>query len=364
MDPLTVLVVVAAIVVALLVVGSVRIVPQARRYNIERFGRYRRTLQPGLNLVLPVADRVNTKLDIREQVYSSEPKPVITEDNLVVNIDTVLYYQITDPRAAAYEVANYLHAIDQLTVTTLRNVIGSMDLEKTLTSREEINSRLRTVLDDATGKWGIRVNRVEIKAIDPPHTIKEAMEKQMRAERDKRAAILHAEGDRQAKILTAEGTRQQEILEAQGDQQAAILRADGEAKAVERVFQSVHRNNADPKVLAYKYLEALPKIASSDNNTFWVVPGELTQAVQAVTSAFGDYSKMGAPEGTHDATSEDQPQVAAADEVAPELPATDEPLPLDAAAAANQAAEQAHAAVQNARAEAEAVQRATGADNN
>ncbi len=296
MDPLVIPILVAALVVVFLVASTVRIVPQARRYNVERFGRYRRTLQPGLNLVVPVADRINTKLDVREQVYSSDPRPVITEDNLVVNIDTVLYYQITDPRAAAYEVADYLQAIDQLTVTTLRNVIGSMDLEETLTSREEINSRLRAVLDDATGKWGIRVNRVEIKAIDPPHTIKEAMEKQMRAERDKRAAILHAEGERQAKILTAEGTRQKDILEAQGTQQAMILRADGEAKAVELVFQAVHRNNADPKVLAYKYLETLPHLASSDNNTFWVIPGELTEAVRTVTRAFGDESPAASPE--------------------------------------------------------------------
>ncbi|HEY9393945.1 MAG TPA: SPFH domain-containing protein, partial [Nocardioides sp.] len=195
---LIVLVMVALVVGA--VASTVRIVPQARRYNIERFGRYRITLQPGLNFVIPLVDRVNTKLDVRETVYSSNPRPVITEDNLVVNIDTVLYYQITDPRAAAYEVANYLQAIDQLTVTTLRNLIGSMDLETTLTSRETINTRLREVLDDATGKWGIRVNRVEIKAIDPPASIKEAMEKQMRAERDKRAAILHAEGKRASLI--------------------------------------------------------------------------------------------------------------------------------------------------------------------
>ncbi|MBP5859266.1 SPFH/Band 7/PHB domain protein [Streptomyces sp. LBUM 1484] len=295
MDPVVIPLLVAAIVVVFLVASSVRIVPQARRYNVERFGRYRRTLQPGLNMVVPVADRINTKLDVREQVYSSDPRPVITEDNLVVNIDTVLYYQITDPRAAAYEVADYLQAIDQLTVTTLRNVIGSMDLEETLTSREEINSRLRAVLDDATGKWGIRVNRVEIKAIDPPATIKEAMEKQMRAERDKRAAILHAEGERQAKILTAEGTKQKDILEAQGAQQAMILRADGEAKAVELVFQAVHRNNADPKVLAYKYLETLPHLANSDNNTFWVIPGELTEAVRTVTRAFGDESTTVTP---------------------------------------------------------------------
>jgi regulator of protease activity HflC (stomatin/prohibitin superfamily) len=287
-------IVIAALLVAFLVVSTVRIVPQARRYNIERFGRYRTTLQPGLNFVIPIADRVNTKLDVREQVFSSTPQPVITEDNLVVAIDTVLYYQITDPRAAAYEVANYLQAIDQLTVTTLRNVIGSMDLERTLTSREEINARLREVLDDATGKWGIRVNRVEIKAIDPPSSIKEAMEKQMRAERDKRAAILHAEGDRQARILTAEGTRQQEILVAEGQQQAAILRADGEAKALEQVFQAVHRNNADPKVLAYKYLEMLPHLAHA-GNTFWVIPGELTQAVGEVTRAFRGEAGAAAP---------------------------------------------------------------------
>ncbi|MFJ3927027.1 SPFH domain-containing protein [Streptomyces sp. NPDC090022] len=354
MDPVVIPILVAAIVVVFLVAATVRIVPQARRYNIERFGRYHRTLQPGLNFVMPVADRVNTKLDVREQVYSSDPKPVITEDNLVVNIDTVLYYQVTDPRAAAYEVADFLQAIDQLTVTTLRNVIGSMDLEQTLTSREEINTRLRTVLDDATGKWGIRVNRVEIKAIDPPHTIKEAMEKQMRAERDKRAAILHAEGERQAKILTAEGTKQKDILEAQGTQQAMILRADGEAKAVELVFQAVHRNNADPKVLAYKYLETLPHLAKSDNNTFWVIPGELTEAVRAVTSAFGDRSAMGLPGSAKPDETAPPDSDGALDGGAPELEAGWS-LSLDAASAADAAAKQAATAVSDAKAEAEAA---------
>ncbi|PSL08497.1 regulator of protease activity HflC (stomatin/prohibitin superfamily) [Haloactinopolyspora alba] len=365
MDPLVLIIVVAALVV-FAVISTVRVVPQARRYNVERFGRYRTTLQPGLNFIVPLMDRINTKLDVREQVFSSAPQPVITEDNLVVNIDTVLYYQITDPRAAAYEVADYLAAIDQLTVTTLRNVIGSMDLERTLTSREEINAQLRSVLDDATGKWGIRVNRVEIKAIDPPSTIKEAMEKQMRAERDKRAVILHAEGERQSKILTAEGTRQQNILEAQGDQQAAILRADGEAKAVERVFQSVHKNNADPKVLAYKYLETLPSIANGQNSTFWVIPGELTQAVKSVTDAFGDYSKMGAPAG--DGTGEGAPDEGAeADEVeAGESEATAEEAtsgreltagePALEAANVDEVAELAAAAVQDAKAEAKAAE--------
>ena len=276
---------VLAVLVAFLVASSIRIVPQARRYNIERFGRYQRTLQPGLNLIIPLVYRVNTKLDVREHVYSSDPKPVITEDNLVVAIDTVLYYQITDPRAAAYEVTNYLQAIDQLTVTTLRNLIGSMDLESTLTSRETINVRLREVLDEATGKWGIRVNRVEIKAIDPPRSIQEAMEKQMRAERDKRAVILQAEGQRQALILTAEGTRNKLILEAEGRQQAKVLDADGEARALERVFQAVHANDADPQVLAYKYLEMLPRLAENGNGYF-VIPGELSEAMRTVTSAF------------------------------------------------------------------------------
>jgi regulator of protease activity HflC (stomatin/prohibitin superfamily) len=311
MEVLVPLVVLAALV-AFLVASSIRIVPQARRYNIERFGRYQRTLQPGLNLIIPLVDRVNTRLDVREHVYSSDPKPVITEDNLVVAIDTVLYYQITDPRAAAYEVTNYLQAIDQLTVTTLRNLIGSMDLESTLTSRETINVRLREVLDEATGKWGIRVNRVEIKAIDPPRSIQEAMEKQMRAERDKRAVILQAEGQRQALILTAEGTRNKLILEAEGRQQAKVLDADGEARALERVFQAVHANDADPQVLAYKYLEMLPRLAGNGNGYF-VIPGELSEAMRTVTSAFtagrgGTESVEGAPP--------EQPQVQA-DETRP-----------------------------------------------
>jgi len=352
--------IIAAILVVIAVISTVRVVPQARRYNVERFGRYQRTLQPGLNFVIPIVDRIDTKLDVREQVFTSHPQPVITEDNLVVNIDTVLYYQITDPRAAAYEVAHYLQAIDQLTVTTLRNVIGSMDLERTLTSREEINAQLRTVLDDATGKWGIRVNRVEIKAIDPPPTIKEAMEKQMRAERDKRAQILHAEGERQSKILTAEGTRQQEILEAQGAQQSQILRADGEAKAVERVFQAVHRNNADPKVLAYKYLETLPDLANGDNSTFFVIPGEFTEAIKTISSAFeGDSGARGAnlaasgsepaaDSGDGDGNEEEEP---------PELPEQRRAIDSgDAETAVEEATEAAEAAVSEAVAEATAVE--------
>ncbi|TQN32424.1 SPFH domain-containing protein [Haloactinospora alba] len=356
MTGLEILFVALAALVVLVTVATVRLVPQAHAYNVERFGRYLRTLQPGLNFIIPGVDRVRTKYDLREQVFSSRPQPVITEDNLVVNIDTVLYYQITEPRAAAYEVADYLSAIDQLTVTTLRNVIGGMDLERTLTSREQINDTLRGVLDDATGKWGIRVNRVELKAIDPPPSIKEAMEKQMRAERDKRAVILHAEGERQSKILTAEGARQQAILEAQGEQQSAILKADGEAKAVERVFQAVHRNNADPKLLAYKYLETLPHLANGEGNTFWVIPGELTQAVQNVTRAFADQTGAAQPAGEPEPETGAEPADSAAstreEERVPQLTSGSEGA-MASSADAEEAARMAAQAVADARRDAE-----------
>jgi regulator of protease activity HflC (stomatin/prohibitin superfamily) len=281
---------IAALVVALFavvtIVRAVRIVPQARARNVERLGRYHRTLQPGLNFVIPYVDRVHRAIDLREQVVSFTPQPVITEDNLVVDIDTVLYFQVTDPRSAAYEIADHLQAVEQLTVTTLRNVVGSMDLERTLTSRDSINSQLRGVLDEATGKWGLRVNRVEIKAIDPPRTVTDAMEKQMRAERDKRAAILSAEGQRQAQILTAEGDKQGAILRAEGERTAAILRAEAESHAIDKVFQAVHRNDPDPKLLAYQYLRVLPQLASGEANTLWVVPSEVTAALKGVAQAF------------------------------------------------------------------------------
>ena len=283
---------IAAVLVALFAVitvaRAVRIVPQARARNVERLGRYHSTLQPGLNFVIPYIDRVYPKIDLREQVVSFKPQPVITEDNLVVEIDTVLYFQVTDPRSAAYEIASYLQAVEQLTVTTLRNVVGSMDLEQTLTSRDSINSQLRGVLDEATGKWGLRVNRVEIKAIDPPKTIKDAMEKQMRAERDKRAAILTAEGQRQSQILTAEGDKQGAILRAEGDRTAAILKAEAEAVAIDEVFTAVHRNDPDPKLLAYQYLQVLPQLAQGEGNTFFVIPSELTAALQGVSRAFSE----------------------------------------------------------------------------
>ena len=240
---------------------------------MERLGRYQRTLDAGLALVVPYVDRVRPLIDLREQVVSFPPQPVITEDNLVINIDTVIYFQVTDPKAATYEIADYIAAIEQLVVTTLRNVIGGMNLEETLTSRDKVSGALRIVLDEATGRWGIRVNRVELKAVDPPHSIQEAMEKQMRAERDRRAAILTAEGVKQSQILTAEGEKQSAILRAEGEREVAMLEAEGEAKAIETVFDAIHRGDADPKLLAYQYLRTLPQIADGEASKVWIVPG-------------------------------------------------------------------------------------------
>ena len=281
---LIVLLVVAGLV--LLTLGrTIRIVPQARAGVVERLGRYSRTLTPGLSIVVPFVDRVRDMMDLREQVVSFEPQPVITEDNLVVSIDTVIYFQVTDAKAATYEIANYIQGIEQLTVTTLRNVIGGMALEKTLTSRDEINNQLRGVLDEATGKWGIRVNRVELKAIDPPASIKETMEKQMRADREKRATILEAEGVKQAQILTAEGEKQSSILRAEGQRQSAILQAEGQAKAIDTVFRAIHEGDPDPKLLAYQYLQVLPQIAQGASNKVWIIPSEVTRALGQLTDA-------------------------------------------------------------------------------
>ena len=278
MVPLIIVLIVAIIVLAVFA-RTVRIVPQARARVVERLGRYHRTLTPGLALVVPFIDRLRPLIDLREQVVSFPPQPVITEDNLVVNIDSVIYFQVTDAKAASYEIANYIQAIEQLTVTTLRNVIGGMALEKTLTSRDEINSQLRGVLDEATGKWGIRVNRVELKAIDPPASIKDTMEKQMRADREKRAAILQAEGQKQAAILTAEGEKQAAVLRAQGQREATILEAEGQAKAIGTVFEAIHAGNPDPQLLAYQYVQALPQIAQGASNKVWIIPAEFQRAL-------------------------------------------------------------------------------------
>jgi regulator of protease activity HflC (stomatin/prohibitin superfamily) len=324
---------VVALLVVITVLRSVRIIPQARARNVERFGRYRKTLEPGMNFIIPGIDRVKKEIDLREQVVSFMGAPVITADNLSVLIDTVLFFQVTDPRAADYEIVNYIQAIEQITATMLRSVIGSMDLEKTLTSRDHINNMLRGVLDDASGKWGIRVTRVEIKAIDPPKSVKDAMEKQMRAEREKRAAILTAEGVRASKILTAEGEKQSAILTAEGVKQAKILTAEGEAQAISAVFQAVHDNDPDPKLLAYQYLQTLPQLAQGAGNTFWVIPSEVTSALRSVASAFGggDAAASVAPAEPKTATRREPPAVPAGRTAAEDTPALD-PAPAHAAA--------------------------------
>ena len=264
---------------------TVRIIPQARAGIVERLGRYQRTLTPGLTILIPFMDRLKPLIDLREQVVAFQPQPVITEDNLVVQIDTVLYFTVTDAKSATYEIANPLQAIEQLTVTTLRNVIGSMTLEETLTSRDNVNQQLRVVLDEATGKWGIRVNRVEIKSVDPPGSIQEAMEKQMRAERDRRAAILTAEGVKQSAILTAEGEKQSAVLKAEGAKTAAILRAEGDSKAIETVFQAIHDGRPDQELLSYQYLQMLPQLAQGSANKIFVIPSEFTQALGNIGQA-------------------------------------------------------------------------------
>jgi regulator of protease activity HflC (stomatin/prohibitin superfamily) len=284
----TILLLVFIALVILVISRSIRIVPQATAGIVERFGRYHRTLNAGLNMVTPFVDRLRPLIDLREQVVSFPPQPVITRDNLVVGIDTVIYFQVTDARAATYEVANYITAVEQLTVTTLRNVVGGMELEHALTSRDQINSELRSELDEATGKWGIRVGRVELKAIEPPGSIQDSMEKQMRADREKRATILAAEGEKQASILTAEGEKQAAILRAEGERQSTILAAEGQAKAIDTVFKAIHEGNPDPQLLAYQYVQALPQIAQGESNKVWIIPAEFQRALGRIAGGGGD----------------------------------------------------------------------------
>jgi regulator of protease activity HflC (stomatin/prohibitin superfamily) len=286
-------------------VKAVRIVPQAVALLVERLGRYHKTLEPGLHILVPFIDKVRAGVDLREQVVSFPPQPVITSDNLVVSIDTVIYFSVTDPKSAVYEIANYITGIEQLTVTTLRNVVGSMDLEQTLTSRDQINGQLRGVLDEATGKWGVRVNRVELKSIDPPASVQGSMEQQMRAERDRRAAILTAEGVKQSQILTAEGQKQSAILKAEGDAQAQVLRAEGEARAILQVFDAIHTGDPDPKLLAYQYLQMLPQVANGTASKLWVVPTEFTAALGSISKGFGGSGIPGVPGAPVEATEEE-----------------------------------------------------------
>ncbi|MFL6162971.1 MAG: SPFH domain-containing protein [Jatrophihabitantaceae bacterium] len=319
MDAALIVVIILAILAIGTLLRSVRIVPQAKSAVVERLGRYTRTQGPGVAVLVPFVDRMRPLIDMREQVVSFPPQPVITSDNLTVGIDSVIYFQVTDPRAATYEIQNYIQAVEQLTITTLRNVVGALNLEQTLTSRDSINSQLRGVLDEATGPWGIRVARVEIKAIEPPASIRDAMEKQMRADRDKRAIILAAEGQRESSIKTAEGQKAAQILAAEGaktaailtaeaDRQSRILRAEGEraarylsaqgqAKAIETTFNAIHAAKPDPALLAYQYLQTLPQIAQGDANKMWIVPSEFSKALEGLAGLAGAAAGSGDTSG-------------------------------------------------------------------
>ena len=302
---LAVLVVFAVIVVA----KSVALVPQAEAAVIERLGRYSKTVSGQLTLLLPFIDKIRARVDLRERVVSFPPQPVITEDNLTVNIDTVVYFQVTNPQAAVYQISNYIVGVEQLTTTTLRNVVGGMTLEQTLTSRDSINGQLRGVLDEATNRWGLRVARVELRSIDPPPSIQDSMEKQMRADREKRAMILTAEGHREASIKQAEGQKQSQILAAEGAKQAAILTAEadrqsrmlraqgeraasylqaqGQAKAIEKTFAAIKAGRPTPEMLAYQYLQTLPQMAQGEANKVWLVPSDFGTALQGFTKMLG-----------------------------------------------------------------------------
>ncbi|MFB7874891.1 SPFH domain-containing protein [Nocardia sp. NPDC056064] len=310
--------IVAAVLVLLVVVvvfKSIALVPQAEAAVIERLGRYSRTVSGQLTFLVPFADRVRAKVDLRERVVSFPPQPVITQDNLTLQIDSVVYFQVTSPQAAVYEISNYIAAVEQLTVTTLRNVVGGMTLEETLTSRDQINNQLRGVLDEATGRWGLRVARVELKSIDPPPSIQESMEKQMKADREKRAMILTAEGTRESQIKTAEGAKQAQILSAEGAKQSAILSAEGErqsrilraqgeraasylqaqgqAKAIEKVFAAIKNGKPTPELLAYQYMQTLPMVARGDANKVWLVPSDFGKALEGFAQNFATKGEDG-----------------------------------------------------------------------
>jgi regulator of protease activity HflC (stomatin/prohibitin superfamily) len=317
---------VVIVVVVTVLARSVRVIRQQQVGVVERLGKFRRTLSPGPHLLVPIMDTVRYTMDMREAVVPFPPQAVITEDNLMVGIDSVIYFQVIDPVRAAYEAQNYIQAIEQLTMTTLRNIIGGLDLEQTLTSREEINQKLRAVLDEATGKWGIKVNRVELRSIEPPATIRDAMEKGARAERDKRAAILLAEGQRQSQILSASGDRESAILRAQGeresavlraqaDRQAAMLRAEGEAQAITTTFNAIHAGKPSQSLLAYQYLRMLPSLAKGESNKMWIIPSELNDALKGLGSIAGGALAKGLAEPDD-----------AADEVSSEFAA---PAPVD-----------------------------------
>ncbi|MCZ4079768.1 SPFH/Band 7/PHB domain protein [Rhodococcus sp. H36-A4] len=348
---------VIVLLVVILVAKSVSIIPQAEAAVIERLGRYVRTVSGQLTFLVPFVDRIRAKVDLRERVVSFPPQPVITKDNLTVSIDTVVYFQVTNPQSAVYEINNYIVGVEQLTTTTLRNVVGGMTLEETLTSRDQINGQLRVVLDEATGRWGLRVARVELKSIDPPPSIQESMEKQMKADREKRATILTAEGHResaiktaegdkqsrilaaeggkQASILTAEGERQSRILRAEGDRAAKYLQAQGQAKAIEKVFAAIKAGKPTPELLAYQYMQTLPQMAQGDANKVWMIPSDFGDALKGFAKTLGTPGEDGVFRYEPSSSSGDEPKAADdSEEVAEWFETKTDPAVAQAVAAA------------------------------
>jgi regulator of protease activity HflC (stomatin/prohibitin superfamily) len=263
-----IIIIIIAAVVLILLSQSVKLVKQSEVLLVERLGKYHKTARSGLNFIVPVLDKLALKVDLRIQVLDSPPQPVITRDNVTMEIDTVVYYQVTDPFRAVYEIKDLNRAIRYLITTTLRDIIGTMELDQTLSSREKINGRLRTILDEATDKWGVRVDRVEVKNIDISQDIRDAMEKQMRAEREKRAQILEAEGKKQAAITTAEGNNKAMILEAEANKESQIREAEGEAEKIKLIFNALKEADIDEKMLSLKYIDAITEMAKGENKVF------------------------------------------------------------------------------------------------
>ena len=285
--------IICVIVLAILVISGIKIIPQSKAYVIERLGSYNRTLHNGLNFVIPIIERISNKVTLKEQVRDFAPQPVITKDNVTMQIDTVVYFQITDPKLYTYGIEMPISAIENLTATTLRNIIGELELDETLTSRDLINSKMRAILDEATDPWGIKVTRVEVKNILPPSDIQEAMEKQMRAERERREKILQAEGEKKAAILTAEGEKQSMILRAEAKKEAQVKEAEGEAEAILKIQKATAEGlkllkeaNVDESVLKLKSYEAFIE-AANGKSTKIIIPSDL-QSLTTVTTAVNE----------------------------------------------------------------------------
>ena len=278
------------IILVVIFVSGIKIIPQSKAFVVERLGAYNRTMQTGLNYVIPFIERISNKVNLKEIVRDFAPQPVITKDNVTMQIDTVVYFQITDPKLYSYGVENPVNAIENLTATTLRNIIGELELDETLTSRDVINTKMRSILDEATDPWGVKVNRVEVKNILPPRDIQESMEKQMRAERERREAILKAEGEKKAAILIAEGEKESTILRADAEKEAKIRAAEGEAAAILKIQEATAQGlkllkdaNMDESVLRLKGYEALIDVANG-NATKIIVPSDLQGIVTAGTA--------------------------------------------------------------------------------